>query len=83
MPTMKKVSFWATLRVDRVFSGFRCCTEMFGELFRLQTVMFFSIGHSFAALAFVVSGVGNLPERTVPQLAAGHACSSDLLVRTA
>lgn len=80
---MKKVSFWAFLRADRVFSGLRYGAEMFGELCRLQTVIFFSIGHSFAALAFVVSGIGKLPERAVPQFAAWHACSSDLPVRNA
>lgn len=38
-------------------------SEMFGELSRLQKLSFFSIGHSLAALAFVVSGPGKwLPE---------------------
>lgn len=56
---------------------------MFGELCGLQKNTFFSIGHSFAALAFFVSGTGMLPERAVPHYAALHACSSDLPVRTA
>lgn len=29
--------------------------EMFGEVCKLQKLSFFSIGHSFAALAFIVS----------------------------
>jgi hypothetical protein len=31
-------------------------TEMFGEVCKLQKLSFFSIGHSLAALAFVVCG---------------------------
>jgi hypothetical protein len=80
---MKKVSFWATSRASQLDEGVGPHAEMFGELCGLQTSTFFSIGHSFAALAFFVSRTGMLPERAVPHYAALHACSSDLPVRIA
>ena len=42
-------------RIDRLFRAFESLAEMFGEVCKLQNISFFSIGHSFAALAFVVS----------------------------
>jgi len=80
---VKKVSFWASSHANQADSGLPRHVEMFGELCGLQKNIFFSIGHSFAALAFFVSGTGMLPERAVPHYAALHACSSDLPVRTA
>jgi hypothetical protein len=80
---MKKVSFWATSRINGPCAGVISQAEMFGELCGLQKNTFFSIGHSFAALAFFVSWIGKLPGRAVPHYAALHACSSDLPVRTA
>jgi hypothetical protein len=57
---VKKVSFWAFQAADPAIAGFGRDVEMFSELCRLQTHTFFSIGHSFAALAFVVSGAKKL-----------------------
>jgi hypothetical protein len=51
-PTMKKVSYWAFHANGPVFVGSGREAEMFGQLCRLQSHSFFSIGHSFAALAF-------------------------------
>ncbi|OCR22699.1 hypothetical protein AFK24_23295 [Pseudomonas syringae] len=42
-------------RIDWLFGAFESLAEMFGEVCKLQKISFFSIGHSFAALAFVVS----------------------------
>jgi hypothetical protein len=80
---MKKVSFWAAPSASQLDSRVARLSEMFGELCGLQTDTFFSIGHSFAALAFFFFRAQKLPERAVPHYAALHACSSDLLVRTA
>ncbi|MGH8418885.1 MAG: hypothetical protein ACRER8_16640 [Pseudomonas sp.] len=52
MPTMKKVSYWAFQAISQANAGFDRDAEMFGQLCRLQTHSFFSIGHSLAALAF-------------------------------
>jgi hypothetical protein len=49
---MKKVSFWAFRAASPVIAGIGREAEMFGQLCRLQIHSFFSIGHSFAALAF-------------------------------
>jgi hypothetical protein len=86
---MKKVSFWAVRAASLAFAGLRHSAEMFGQLCRLQTLSFFSIGHSFAALAFVVSALRKPFARK--KLAEGSAlhksqmcrCSSNLSVRTA
>jgi hypothetical protein len=45
--------------------------EMFGELSRLQKLSFFSIGHSLAALAFVVSG----PEKWLMRICIGSGAA--------
>lgn len=80
---MKKVSFWAAFSASQLYVGVGQQAETFGELCGLQTITFFSIGHSFAALAFFFFRIGKLPERVVRHYAALHACSSDPLVRTA
>jgi hypothetical protein len=80
---MKKVSFWAFPAISQAIAGFAQNAEIFGEHCRLQTHRFFSIGHSFAALAFVVSGSGKLIERCAPRLAAIRTCSSNPKVRAA
>jgi hypothetical protein len=49
---MKKVSYWAFQAVSPAIARYGREAEMFGQLCRLQTHSFFSIGHSFAALAF-------------------------------
>jgi len=56
---------------------------MFGDVSRLQINGFFSIGHSFPALAFVVSGSKTLADGKALRLHALRTCSSDLSVRTA
>jgi hypothetical protein len=88
MPSVKKVSYWAFQAASPAISGFGRDTEMFGELCRLQTHSFFSIGHSFAALAFVVSApVNPLSAETgvenALRMTAARRCSSNQLVRTA
>ncbi|MEG5266603.1 hypothetical protein TRP66_20160 [Pseudomonas sp. JDS28PS106] len=45
-----------TGRQTAVMLALRWSAEMFGELCKLQKSGFFSIGHSLAALAFVVCG---------------------------
>jgi hypothetical protein len=80
---MKKVSFWATSRASQLERRVAGRFEMFGELCELQIHTFFSIGHSFAALAFFFFRAQKLPERAVPHYAALHLCSSDLPVRAA
>ncbi|EPJ89660.1 hypothetical protein CFII64_01036 [Pseudomonas sp. CFII64] len=42
-------------RIDWLFGVAGALAETFGEICKLQKSSFFSIGHSFAALAFVVS----------------------------
>jgi hypothetical protein len=49
---MKKVSYWTFHANGPVFSGAGREAEMFGQLCRLQSESFFSIGHSLTALAF-------------------------------
>jgi hypothetical protein len=49
---MKKVSYWAFPPAGQANAGLDRDAEMFGQLCRLQIPSFFSIGHSFAALAF-------------------------------
>jgi len=55
-------------------------TETFGEVCELQKLSFFSIGHSLAALAFVVSGPGNWLMEMRPRLKTVGAPPSDYSV---
>ncbi|WP_206361250.1 hypothetical protein, partial [Pseudomonas viridiflava] len=57
--------------------------EMFGEVSRLQKLSFFSIGHSLAALAFVVSGSGKWLLEICTRSSAMDAGSLGLSVCTA
>jgi hypothetical protein len=63
--------------------GFTGTDEMFSALCRLQLDVFFSIGHSFAAVAFVVSGSRKLEQIQVLQETAAHRCFASLRARTA
>jgi hypothetical protein len=86
---MKKVSYWAFHAISPAISGLRRKAEMFGQLCRLQTHTFFSIGHSFAALAFCrfsrrkTAERKKLAESAALSKTAMCRCSSNLLVRAA
>ena len=59
---------------------FAACTETFGEVCELQKLSFFSIGHSLAALAFVVCRPEKLVDGALPRLKAEGEPPSDYSV---
>jgi hypothetical protein len=79
----EKGFIWSVYPHGPLNMGFTGSVEMFSELCRLQSEVFFSIGHSFAAVAFVVSGSRKLEQIQVSQHAAAHRCFASPRARTA
>lgn len=79
----EKGFIWGVPRLRPLDPGSAGPSEMCSGVSQLQSGVFFSIGHSFPAVAFVVLGPRQLEQMQAVQRYAAHDCFASPWARTA